>query len=206
MPPAPKRRAWSAARPWRSAGQDWIFPSEAQCLVCHTAAAGRSLGLETAQLNGNLLYPVTGRSANQIVTLNAIQALSPPITAEPSALPAMPDPEGTSGTLTERARAWLHTNCAFCHRPGGPTPSDMDLRYTTTLAATNSCDVQPQAGDLGLPNARIVAPGAPGSSVLLARIGQRNTAEAMPPFASNLVDAQGVQLISAWIGSLTSCN
>jgi hypothetical protein len=42
--------------------------------------------------------------------------------------------------------------------------------------------------------------------VLLARIGQRNTAEAMPPFASNLVDAQGVQLISAWIGSLASCN
>jgi len=187
-------------------GQDWIFPSEAQCLGCHTAAAGRSLGLETAQLNGNLLYPATGRTANQVVTLNAIQALSPPITADPSALPAMPDPEGTSGTLTERARAWLHTNCAFCHRPGGPTPSDMDLRYTTTLTATNSCNAQPQAGDLGLPNARIVAPGAPGSSVLLARIGQRNTAEAMPPFASNLVDAQGVQLISAWIGSLASCN
>ncbi len=187
-------------------GQNWIFPSEAQCLGCHTAAAGRSLGLETAQLNGNLLYPATGRSANQVVTLNAIQVLSPPITAEPSALPAMPDPEGMSATLTERARAWLHTNCAFCHRPGGPTPSDMDLRYTTTLTATNSCNAQPQAGDLGLPNARIVAPGAPGSSVLLARIGQRNTAEAMPPFASNLVDAQGVQLISAWIGSLASCN
>ena len=28
------------------AGQSWLFPSEAQCLVCHTAAAGRTLGLE----------------------------------------------------------------------------------------------------------------------------------------------------------------
>jgi hypothetical protein len=27
------------------AGQTWQFPSEAQCLQCHTAAAGRSLGL-----------------------------------------------------------------------------------------------------------------------------------------------------------------
>lgn len=187
-------------------GQNWIFPSEAQCLGCHTAAAGRSLGLETAQLNGDLLYPATGRTANQIVTLNAIHTLAPPINAAPSTLPVMPDPEGGGGTLTERARAWLHTNCAFCHRPGGPTPSDMDLRYTTTLTATNTCNALPQAGDLGLPDARILAPGAPGRSVLLERMSQRGTADMMPPFASNLVDDQGVQLITTWITGLASCN
>ncbi len=42
-------------------GQTWIFPSEAQCMQCHTQAAGFSLGLETAQQNGNHLYPQTGR-------------------------------------------------------------------------------------------------------------------------------------------------
>ena len=47
------------------AGQDWIFPSESQCLSCHTQAAGGTLGLETAQLNGDLLYPTTGKIANQ---------------------------------------------------------------------------------------------------------------------------------------------
>ena len=26
-------------------GQQWIFPNEAQCLQCHTVAAGRALGL-----------------------------------------------------------------------------------------------------------------------------------------------------------------
>ncbi len=187
-------------------GQDYVFPSEAQCLACHTSAAGRSLGLETAQLNGNLLYPTTGRTANQIVTLNAINTLSPPINADPSTLPALPDPYGTSGTATERARAWLHTNCSFCHRPGGPTPSNMDLRYTTALAATNTCNAVPQSGDLGLPNARIVAPGTPGSSVLLERIDQRGTGVTMPPLASNLVDDQGVQLITAWISGLANCN
>ena len=187
--------------------QDWIFPSEAQCLACHTSAAGRSLGLETAQLNGNLLYPSTGRTANQIATLNHINTLSPPITADPSTLPAMPNPyDAASGTVTERARAWLHTNCSFCHRPGGPTPSNMDLRYTTALAATNTCNALPQAGDLGLPNARIIAPGAPGSSVLLERIDQRGTSVMMPPLASLQVDDQGVQLITAWINSLASCN
>ena len=184
--------------------QDWIFPSEAQCLACHTTAAGRSLGLETGQLNGNLLYPTTGRTANQLVTLSAINTLSPPI-PDPATQQVIPDPYGSSGTVTERARAWLHTNCAFCHRPGRPTGTNLDLRYTTALAATNTCDVVPQ-DDLGLPGARIVAPGAPGSSVLLARIDTRDPGVAMPPLASNLVDDQGVQLITAWINGLTSCN
>ena len=140
--------------------QSWVYPSEAQCLACHTAAAGRSLGLEIAQLNGSLLYPQTGRTANQIATLNAIGLFSPAIAESPSALPSLPDPFGAGGTLAERARAYLHTNCSHCHRPNGGTPTDLDLRYTTALSGTNSCDRAPQAGDLGLTNARIIAPGA----------------------------------------------
>ena len=131
-------------------GQDWVFPSEAQCLACHTSAAGRALGLEIAQLNGALLYPQTGRVANQIVTLNSVQMFNPPVTAAPSALPALPDPSGGAGTLQERARAYLHTNCAQCHRPNGGTPTNLDLRYTTPLALTNACNVTPQAGDVGI--------------------------------------------------------
>ena len=56
------------------AGQTWQFPSEEQCLQCHTAAAGRSLGLEIGQLNGDFVYP-TGRTANQLTTLDAIDTL-----------------------------------------------------------------------------------------------------------------------------------
>src|SRR6185295_1130786 len=55
--------------------QNWIYPSETQCLQCHTSAAGRSLGLETSQLNGPILYPQTGRTANQITTLAHIGIL-----------------------------------------------------------------------------------------------------------------------------------
>jgi len=184
--------------------QDWIFPSEAQCLACHTSAAGRSLGLETAQLNGSILYPTTGRTANQIVTINHIGMLNPAIADDPATLPVIPDPYGTSGTQAERARAWLHTNCSFCHRPGG-TASSMDLRYTTGLAGTNTCNVMPQSGDLGLPNARIIVPGVPTSSVLLERIDRRD-GFAMPPLASLIVDDEAVQLIQAWITGLTGCN
>ena len=186
-------------------GQTWVFPSEAQCLACHTAASGRSLGLEIAQLNGDLLYPQTGRTANQINTLNAIQMFNPPLTTSPSSLPALPDPLGGSGSTAARARAWLHTNCSHCHRPNGGTPTNLDLRYTTALAATNACNAVPQAGDLGIADARIVAPGDASRSVLVARANRRDGL-GMPPLASTVVDTAGVALLRDWINSLSNCN
>ena len=184
--------------------QEWIYPSESECLQCHTAAAGRALGLETAQLNGELTYPQTGRTANQLATLDGIGVLSPPLGGAPATLPAYPDPGGAAGSTAERARAWLHTNCAGCHRPGGPTGSTQDLRFTTTLVETNACDVEPASGDLGIANARLIAPGEPARSVLLARAARRD-ATGMPPVGSALVDEAGVALLTDWIAGLSSC-
>ncbi len=185
-------------------GQTWIFPSSAQCLQCHTEVAGRALGLETRQLAFNITYPQTGRSANQLVTHNAINTLSPPI-ADPAAQAPYPDPTGTAGTPSERARSYLHTNCAQCHQPGGPTPVNLDLRYGATLQSTNTCNVAPTVGDLGIANALIVAPGDANRSVLLARMNRRD-ANQMPPLASTLVDTAGVALVRDWINALANCN
>ncbi|MDH5515461.1 MAG: hypothetical protein OEY45_09905, partial [Gammaproteobacteria bacterium] len=179
-------------------GQDWIFPSEAQCAQCHTQAAGFSLGLETAQLNGVLTYPQTGRSANQITTLNEINVLSPRVASDP---PAYTDPLDTSASLDDRARSYLHTNCANCHRPQGPTGVPLDLRHDTIVSQTGTCDVMPTRGDLGLVDARIIAPGDADRSVLLARMATRD-ADMMPPLASTLPDTAGVALIREWIDTL----
>lgn len=184
-------------------GQSWIFPSESQCLDCHTDAAGRVLGLETAQLNRSFTYPQTGRTSNQLTTLNYLSMLSPPIT-DASTQPVLPEPFGT-GPLAERARAYLHTNCSQCHRPGGPTPSSMDLLYSTDLRTTYACDVSPQSGDLGVGvDARLIAPGSPENSLIVNRMNRRDSA-AMPPLGSHTVDAEGVALVSQWIDSLRSC-
>ncbi|MDY6945161.1 MAG: PQQ-dependent sugar dehydrogenase [Pseudomonadota bacterium] len=184
-------------------GRNWIFPSEGQCVECHTQAAGRALGLETAQLNRSFTYPQTARMANELTTLDHIGLLTPAIT-DAAAQPAMPDPSG-SGPVGERARAYLHTNCSQCHRPGGPTPSNMDLRYTTSLIATNACNAAPQSGDLGLgANARVIAPGSSANSLLMHRMNRRDTA-AMPPLGSTTVDTAGVSLIAQWIDGLAAC-
>ncbi len=187
------------------AAEPWIFPSESQCMECHTSVAGRTLGLETGQLNGNHLYASTNRVANQLYTLNHIGTLTPPI-GNPATRPVVPNPYDEEVPLTDRARAYLHTNCSFCHRPGGPTSSTMDLRYTTVLADTNTCDANPQSGDLGIGgSARIIAPGNAPASVLVGRMNRRDE-HAMPPLGSNQIDTEGVALITEWINGLAGCD
>ncbi|MEZ5498977.1 MAG: PQQ-dependent sugar dehydrogenase [Steroidobacteraceae bacterium] len=190
------------------AGQVWHIPSEAECLSCHTQAAGRSLGLETAQLNSNFSYPsqpsppFTGRTDNQLHTLAAVDLFAPALTQDPASLPALPDPYGSTGTLAERARAWLHTNCSQCHRPNGGAPSTMDLRYSTAMDQTNTCNADP-ANTLGVANARLIKPSDPDGSIVYLRMNRRG-ANQMPPLASNLVDTRGAQLLRDWIAGMNS--
>ncbi len=185
-------------------GQNWIFPSEDECLVCHTDAARRALGLETAQLNRTFTYTQTGRTANELATLTHIGVLLPPITNS-TQQPTMPDPADTAAPLANRARAYLHTNCSQCHRPSGPTPSSMDLRYTTALNMTNACNVSPSAGDLGIgANARLIAPGSAANSIVVNRANLRDS-NGMPPLGSNQVDTAGVALLTQWINGLSGC-
>lgn len=186
-------------------GQDWIYPSSAQCEQCHTSVAGFALGPETAQMNRDFTYPQTGRTDNQLETIDHVMMFSSPLAGTPATLPALADPADITADLDDRARAYLHSNCSQCHRPGGPTPVDIDLRYDTLLSQTAACNVLPQAGDLGLPNAQIIAPGIAASSVLPERMNRRD-ADGMPPIGSSIVDSEGVTLIRNWIDGLANCN
>jgi glucose/arabinose dehydrogenase len=62
--------------------QTWYYPSRAQCLHCHTSAAGFSLGLETGQLNRDLYYAATKRTSNQLVTFEHIGLFEGPLPAQ----------------------------------------------------------------------------------------------------------------------------
>lgn len=184
--------------------QTWIYPSEGECLTCHTSQAGFVLGLETAQVNSEHFYTSTGISDNQLEVFNHINLFTNDVAEPVSLLPALVDPMDNNAPLQERARAYLHTNCAGCHLPGGPTGVDLDLRYSTSLAATGTCNQPPQAGDLGIANAQLIAPGDSSRSVLIERTNRRD-ADAMPPLSSNQVDTDGVELLREWVNSLTAC-
>jgi uncharacterized repeat protein (TIGR03806 family) len=193
-----------AVVPVGTPSQNWIYPSESQCMNCHTGAAGRSLGLENGQMNHPILYPQTGRTANQITTLAHVGVL-PASMPDASTLPVLPDPQGTA-PLAQRARAYLHTNCSFCHRPGAGVPGTMDLRYDTLMSATNTCNVTPTTGNLGVAGAKLITPANPEASVLYLRMSRRGQNQ-MPPLGSNLVDTEGAALLHQWISQMNgTCN
>jgi uncharacterized repeat protein (TIGR03806 family) len=183
--------------------QDWYFPSRADCVRCHTEAAGRSLSVEIGQLNREFVYESTNRVANQLRTFEHIGLFKAPLGKPPAELTVYPDPFG-SGPLDARARAYLHANCGNCHRPEGGGRSDMDLRFATPLASAAACNAEPEAGDLGVEGAMRLAPGAPGQSLISLRAHALGSGR-MPPLASSVVDEKGLEVVDGWIRSIATC-
>jgi glucose/arabinose dehydrogenase len=113
-----------SARSTEPIGQDrhWFFPGRGDCLLCHTKAAGHVLGLSAAQLD-----------AADVAALSQAGYL----TGAPSPLPpGLPAPDDPRAPLAERARAYLHANCAHCHQPGGAANTTLDLCAATPLSQT----------------------------------------------------------------------
>ena len=186
-------------------GQTWQYPSRSQCNSCHTEAAGSALGPELAQLNSDRIYVETNRSSNQLATWKHIGLFSNPPTDSPATLPRLPSPsQPDSGSVPDRARAYLHGNCSFCHRPNGGGRGDLDLRFDTSLRDSKTCGALAQIDTLGLPNARIIEPGKPDSSVLLLRM-RATDARRMPQLGTQRVDPDGTQRVAEFIAGLTAC-
>ncbi len=179
------------------AGLQWRYPSAIECDLCHTAAAGFVLGPRPQQLAGR--FELDGVEYDQLAALVERGYLD---RAGPVTPLARPGDEGAP--LGDRARAWLDANCSSCHRPDGPAYASIDLRARTPLSETEACDVAPSQGDLGLEDARIIAPGDPDRSVLAARIASLGPRR-MPPLGTARVDEQGLALVRAWI-SAAACD
>ena len=173
----------------------WTYPGRSDCMACHTAQAGHVLGFRAAQLDRQV---ETARgSPNQLAALRGLGlfAQSGPRTA------AWPRWGSTEGTLESRVRAYLDANCASCHQPGAPGNARIDLRADTPLEHARLIDEAPGQGNLGVPGAKIIAPGDPSRSLLLLRM-QRTDEAGMPNLAHNKPDETAIAEIARWIRSL----
>lgn len=178
-------------------GQTWAFPSSVQCFVCHKKAAGRTLGLETLQLNRDFAYAV-GQSTNQLTTLSDIGYLDRRLDAV--ALPRLPE-LASSAPVADRARAYLHANCAMCHRADGGTGAVMEFRFDKPFAAIKGCT--PSAFP-SVDNVKVLSAGEPGRSSVYLRMTSRDYFP-MPPLGTRQVDPLGSSVVESWIRSLTTC-
>jgi len=126
---------------------------------------------------------------------------TPMLSFNPENYKKLVDPYDAKQDLNQRARSYLHANCAQCHIEAGGGNAQMDLEFLTDKDKTKLFDVKPVHNTYGLPDAKLIAPGHPERSVLLLRMSHRGAGH-MPPLATNEVDARAVELLREWIGGM----
>ncbi|WP_149303609.1 galactose-binding domain-containing protein [Pareuzebyella sediminis] len=183
--------------------QTWQYPSTSDCISCHNATSGGTLGTRTRYLNKDYTYPKTGRTANQLVTLSHLGILDQSITdSDTNNLLTYKSIDDQTATIDDKARSYLDLNCAYCHRPGTGNRGEFDLRMKLDIAQTGLLTASP-IETLGIPNEKIVEPGNINTSILYHRINSTDPAVRMPPLAKNKIDDKAVQLIEDWINQMT---
>lgn len=195
-------RTYTIADPGAPGGkreQVWRFPSRAECTLCHTVPAKYVLGLNTLQMNKEHDYGWT--TANQLEVLHRLGVFTEPLPKSPSELPRIYNHLDRNHSLDERARAYLHSNCAHCHQKWGGGNADFLLHANISLEETRTLGVTPGHGDFDIAEGRLLAPGDPDRSLILYRMTKLGLGR-MPHIASNMVDREAVELIREWISSL----
>ncbi len=188
---------------------NWTFSSRVQCMQCHNPWARFTLGFNGLELDRQQHYGTVRR--NQIEALEELGVLVPAKDdasgqrksrnkASPSS-PALVDPRDTSAALADRARSYLHANCAHCHRFGGGGAAKLELKIDQRIEEAKVIGQPPTQGAFGIPNAAIVKPGDPYHSVLYYRMAKTGRGH-MPHLGAELVDERGLALIHDWIGAM----
>ena len=181
---------------------DYIIPNKNQCKGCHyNKGVLEPIGPKVRNLNKTFSY--ADGEMNQLEKWAQMGYLSGYNTEETHPKVAQWDnPE--SGTLHDRAMAYLDINCAHCHNPNGPA-------NTTGL---NLVADAPTNAQIGIMKASVAAgqgtggfdynivPGKPEESIMPFRMASTKPAEMMPELGRRMVHKEGVALIREWIRAM----
>jgi cytochrome c553 len=198
---APERGAFASEI---APGRRHAIPSVTDCGVCH----------------GNGATPVLGFSALQLSTdrdPNAVHGEPVPSGAlDLEALKSGGWLRGFSGSTSPRIAArtpiersalgYLHANCGTCHRNEGGLAS-LEFVLASPSDAPLLADGGPIATTLDRPSRAIagrmrIARRQPDRSLLVERMRSRVPVLQMPPLGTQLVDDEGVRLMTRWIDDL----
>lgn len=174
-------------------------PSRTQCGNCHGGQGEiETLGPGVEQLDRDHDY---GRGPeNQLARF-----------VEEGWLPSMPtgtrrfvDPEDETAPLEDRARSYLHANCAHCHRDGAAAAqSGLWLDIEETDPSRLGMCKGPAAAGPGTGGRLVdIWPGDPARSVMTFRMASDEPGIKMPELPAVLVHDAGVELITEWIAAM----
>lgn len=185
------------------AGRTWRVHSRTECFQCHNLWAETTLAFTPEQL-----HSTTTENSHWLQLVHegyAAPQSSDGKPVAPESCVRRPLTNTTSASLADRARSWLHANCAHCHQQNAGSGVTLSLRSHDADADTGLFDVMPAKGSFGITDARIIAAGEPHKSALLYRVASTSVGR-MPHIGSREVDFAGLALLTDWIAQLPAKN
>ncbi len=182
----------------------YMIPNTNQCLGCHERDKRMTpLGIRAAQLDRDFAYP-DGRENQLARWVRAGYLKGVPEGLAPAAKLAAWEEPG-SGSIEDRARAYLDANCAHCHGAGRPAASSgLYLDVTEKDMRRLGVCKPPVAAGRGSGKDLLfgIVPGQPELSILHHRMRSTEPGVMMPELGRALLHREGVALIAEWIRSL----
>jgi uncharacterized repeat protein (TIGR03806 family) len=175
----------------------YAIPNKNQCKGCHISNNKLlPIGVSARQLNRQYQYAAT--EENQLKYLFEHQKLDT-LPADVPKLAVWNNPE--TGSLNDRARAYLDSNCAHCHSRSGPAnTSGLYLNYSENDPAHLGVRKSPVAAGRGAGNLKFdIEPGEPQNSIMIFRMKTNDPAIAMPEIGREQIHLEAVALLEEWI-------
>lgn len=167
----------------------YAVPNMNQCKECHS-------------LNGKIV-PIGPKAEN--INFGDGRAthkafLSPKNRIRP--MPRWDDP--ATGSIEDRARAYLDVNCAHCHNPAGSASnSGLFLRWSDPVGINYGVAKRPTAAGRGSGGMDFaIAPGNPEHSFMIYRLESTDPGIAMPEVGRATVHREGADLLRQWIAQM----
>jgi uncharacterized repeat protein (TIGR03806 family) len=181
----------------------YVVPNKNQCKSCHhQEQALLPIGPKAYNLNKAFHYP-DGTVNNQLSQWQKVGYL--PAGDYAAQFKPMPNWEDKkSGTIADRALAYLDVNCGHCHSAqGGAHMSGLYLNYGQTDKMHLGILKPPVAAGRGSGDRRFdVVPSHPEASILLYRMEASDPGVMMPELGRAKLHQEGIALISDWIKSM----
>ena len=181
---------------------NYIIPNQTQCKSCHMLGNQISpIGPIAGQLNRKNIYQ--GMIHNQLEYFFEKEVLNGLPQKDKRPRFAIWNQED-SGTISERAKAYLHINCAHCHNDLGPAKnSGLNLTYHEKNNRRRGIFKPPIAAGKGSGNLKFsIVPGKPENSIMIYRYNSTDPGIMMPEIGRKSVHQEGLALLEEYILSL----
>jgi uncharacterized repeat protein (TIGR03806 family) len=191
----------------KSVAVNYLVPNKNQCKGCHAHNGNfNPIGPKARYLNTD--YEYSSGQTNQLEKWVEQGYLSG-YDSNMSISTVAKWNDTASGSLEERALAYLDINCGTCHsRAGSAHSSGLYLTLSERSSAHLGICKSPVAAGKGTGGFRFdISPGKPEESILVYRMESTDPSVMMPELGRALVHEEGVALIKKWIRSMDStCN